>query len=233
MIKLYQELKEETQYKEKKLNDLKDQPPLNFDDHEESMSDQNYHVLTGLTRDQFNNLCSYIPSSGLRNSDIRTLRIAIAILLVKLRLGLNHQALCILFGLEEKKQISRILDSAYSALTQYFVLKHLGFGHITRTELIQKHTRSLAQKLLVDDDPTKAIIILDGIYICVQKSHNNVLQRRTYNVHKGKPFVKPMMIVSSDGYIITTLRPFFADGKNNDAEITKNALYNNVQGLQD
>ena len=86
---------------------------------------------------------------------------------------------------------------------------------------------------MVDDDPTKAIIILDGTYIYVQKSYNNVLQRRTYSVHKGKPLVKPMMIVSSDGYIIATLGPFFADGKNNDAEITKSLLYNNVQGLQD
>ena len=140
MIKLYQELKEEIRHKEKKLNDLKDQSSLNFDDHEESMSDQNYHVLTGLTRDQFNNLCSYIPSSGLRNSDIRTPRMAIAIRLVKLRLGLSYQALCTLFGLEEQKQISRILDSACSALTQYFVPKHLGFGHITRTTDTKAYT---------------------------------------------------------------------------------------------
>ncbi|CAF1173234.1 unnamed protein product [Didymodactylos carnosus] len=232
MIKLFQELKEQIQNKDKMLNNLKERPPLNLDNHEEPMSDNNYHVLTGLTRDRFNDLCSHIPPSSLRHSDIRTPRMAIAILLVKLRLDLSHQALCTLFGLEEKMQISRILDSTCSALGQYFVPKHLGFGHITRTDVIQKHTRPLAQQLLVDDDPTKAIIILDGTYVCIQKSHNNVLQRRSFSLHKGKPLVKPMMVVSSDGYIIAVLGPFFADGKNNDSEITKHLLYNNVQGFQ-
>ena len=51
MINLFQELKEKVKGKDKKLNNLKERPPLNFDDHEEPMSDHNYHVLTGLTRD--------------------------------------------------------------------------------------------------------------------------------------------------------------------------------------
>ena len=225
-------MKKEIRDKEKRLNNLKDRPPLNFDDHEEPMSDNNYYVLTGLTRDQFNDLCSYIPPCSLRYSDIRTPRMAIAILLVKLRLGLSHRALCTLFGLEDKMQISRILDSACSALTKYFVPKHLGFQHITRTDVILKHTRPLTQQLLADDDQMNAIIILDGTYVYIQKSYNNTLQRRTFSLHKGKSLVKPMMIVSSDGYIIAVLGPFFADGKNNDSEITKNLLYNNVQGFR-
>ena len=51
--------------------------------------------------------------------------------------------------------------------------------------------------------------------------------------HKGKPLVKPMMIVSSTGYIISVMGPFLGDGHNNDAEITKNMIYNNKQGLTD
>ncbi|CAF4545799.1 unnamed protein product, partial [Rotaria sp. Silwood2] len=86
LIKLFEELKKEIRDKEKKLNNLQDRPPLNFDDNEEPMSDNNYDVLTGLTRDQFNDLCSYMPPCSLRHSDIRTPRMAIAILLVKLRL---------------------------------------------------------------------------------------------------------------------------------------------------
>ncbi|CAF3322404.1 unnamed protein product [Rotaria sp. Silwood2] len=169
MIKLFQDIKDEIRNKEKKLNNEKDRSPLNFDDHEEPMSDQNYHVLTGLTRDQFSDLCSYVPPSSLRHTDVRTPRMAIAVLLVKLRLGLSHQALCTLFGLENKKQVTRILYSACSALAQYFVPKHLGFNHITRTDVIQKHTRPLAQQLLADNDPNKSIIILDGTYVYIQK----------------------------------------------------------------
>ena len=42
-----------------------------------------------------------------------------------------------------------------------------------------------------------------------------------------------MMIVSTDGYIISTIGPFLADRLNNDAEIVKNMVCNNQQGFMD
>ena len=84
------EMKEELKNKDSKTDELNQNPPLNFDDKETPMSDVNYRVLTGLTRDQFNNLCSEIPPLALRHTDIRTPRTAIACLLVKLRFGLSH-----------------------------------------------------------------------------------------------------------------------------------------------
>ena len=41
------------------------------------------------------------------------------------------------------------------------------------------------------------------------------------------------MIVSSTGHIISVMGPFLGDGRNNDAEITKNMIYNNKQGFTD
>ena len=190
-------------------------------------------MLTGLTRDQFNNLCSEIPPSALRHTNIRTPRTAIACLLVKLRLGLSHQTLCTLFSVEDKRKMSRILDSACTVITNYFVPKHLGFDHIERQQVVENHTRPLAKILLDDNDPNKVIVILDGTYCYIQKSTNNLLQRRTYSLPKGKPLVKPMMVVSSNGYIISTMGSFLADGRNNDAKITKNIIYNNKQGFTD
>ena len=160
---------------------------MHFDDYEEPMSDQNYHVLTGLTQDHFNDLCSYVLPYSLRHTDVRTPRMAIAVLLVKLRLGRSHQALWTLFGLENKKQVSRILESACSALTHHFVPKHLDCNYITRTDAIQKHTQPLVQQLLAENDPTKAIIILDEPYAYIQKDHIDILQRRTFSLYKGKP----------------------------------------------
>ncbi|CAF4651087.1 unnamed protein product [Rotaria sp. Silwood2] len=52
-------------------------------------------------------------------------------------------------------------------------------------------------------------------------------------MHKGRPLVKTMMIVSTDGYIVSMLGPYFADYKNNDAEITKNIIYNNKEDILD
>ncbi|CAF3400923.1 unnamed protein product, partial [Rotaria sp. Silwood2] len=116
LITILNEMKEELKNKDCKIHALNQNPPLNFDDDEAPMSDSNYHVLTGLTREQFNDLCSEIPPSALRDTDIRTPRTAIACLLVKLRLGLSHQALCTLFSVEDKRKMSRILDSACTAI---------------------------------------------------------------------------------------------------------------------
>ena len=42
-----------------------------------------------------------------------------------------------------------------------------------------------------------------------------------------------MMIVSTDGYIVSILDPYFAYYKNNDATITKNIIYNNKEDILD
>ena len=233
LLIMFNEMKQELKNKNSIINDLKHSPPLNFDDDGTFMSDKNCHVLTGLTRDQFNDLCTYIPSTALRTTDVRTPRMAVASLLVKLRLGVSHDTLCTLFGVDDKRRVSRILESANNALTQYFVPKYLGFHRITREQVLKQHTRPLAQQLLANDNPNKAIIILDGTYVYMQKSANNLLQRRTYSLHKDKSLVKPMMIVSTDGYIISVIGPYFADSKNSDAEITKNIIYNNKSDMLD
>ena len=72
IIKSFQELKQEIPDKEEKLNNSKVRLPLNFDDRGELMNDNNYHFLTGLSRDGFNDLCSYIPPFSLWHSDFRT-----------------------------------------------------------------------------------------------------------------------------------------------------------------
>jgi hypothetical protein len=101
MIQLFEQLKEQIRNRNKKINDIKQQSPLNFDDHKELMSDNNYHILTGLN---FNDLCSYISPFSLQHSNITTFRMIITILSVKLRLDLSHQALCTLFGLKQKSK---------------------------------------------------------------------------------------------------------------------------------
>ncbi len=92
------------------------------------------------------------------------------------------------------------------------------------------HTRSLATQLL-SDQLERAILILDGTYIYCPKSANNMLQRRTYSMRKDKPLVEPMLIVTITGYIVSCLGPYFADYKNNDAEITEHIIYNNKENI--
>ncbi|CAF1542029.1 unnamed protein product, partial [Rotaria sordida] len=78
LINLFADRNQELKNKDSKINELVSDPPLNFDDDEVPMPDKTYRVLTGLTRSQFDDLCSHIPSSTLRTTDVRTPRMAIA-----------------------------------------------------------------------------------------------------------------------------------------------------------
>ena len=53
-------------------------------------------------------------------------------------------------------------------LFEYFVPHFLGVEHIKRRDVIDLHTRPLASELLADE-PERAILILDGIYISISK----------------------------------------------------------------
>ena len=79
--------------------------------------------------------------------------------------------------------MSRILDSACTLITTYFVPKHLGFDHIERQQVVENHTRPLAKILLGDNDPNKVRVILDATYSYILKSTSNLLQQRTYSLH--------------------------------------------------
>ena len=92
------------------------------------------------------------------------------------------------------------------------------------------HTRPLAAQLLADH-PDCAILILDGTSIYCQKNANNMLQRRTYSMHKGRSLVKLMLVVTTTGYIVLCLGPYFADYQNNNAEITKYIIYSNKENI--
>ena len=50
-----------------------------------------------------------------------------------------------------------------------FVPQHLGFAHVSRDEIIQQHTRPLAQEMFSNIDSTSAILVLDGTYITSKK----------------------------------------------------------------
>jgi hypothetical protein len=116
---------------------------------------------------------------------------------------------------------------------QNFVPKHLGFQHISHQELCLHHTTPIAKKLFTsDDNPDQAVLILDGTYIYIQKSHDYEFQRLSYSLHKNRPLVKPMMVVASDGYILNVMGPYVADYHNNDASITKHMLSQNAEDIQ-
>lgn len=48
--------------------------------------------------------------------------------------------------------------------------------------------------------------VADGTYIYTQKSSNYRFQRRSFSIHKGRPLVKLMILVSTTGYILLSYK---------------------------
>lgn len=195
---------------------------LNFDN-PAVLTSEDYFTLTGLNKEQFQDLSSSLRS--LHNSKVRSIRTCIASCLMKLRTGLSNKVISVLLGLEEA-QIQRSIASVRKALMNDFVPLHLGFEHISHDEFCRRHTTETASKLF-GTNINDAITVLDGTYIYIQKSADYSFQRRSYSIHKNRPLLKPMMIVGTDGYILDVIGPYFADCHNNDAAITKHLLLTN------
>ena len=140
---------------------------FSFDDPRD-LNDDEYCLLTSLSRDNFNELAEIISSSAMRNSCNRSIRTAIGIYLCKLRLGLSNRLLACMFQLPDKRAVSRIIDSARQAILKDFVLYNLGFEHITRRDVIDHHTTTIARELMCGDSFNTAIVVIDGTYIYIQ-----------------------------------------------------------------
>ncbi|CAF1143881.1 unnamed protein product, partial [Didymodactylos carnosus] len=121
-------------------------PPLDFNDHFRH-TDAEYYMLAGINKVNFEHLCATV---NMRNTDNRSLSMAVGCLLVKLRLGEPNTVLATLFSFSDKRTVGHILDRARIALLRDFVPDNLGFQHITRDQVINEHTRSLVKQLLCD-----------------------------------------------------------------------------------
>ena len=185
---------------------------FDFDD-PASLDDQDYKTMTGLNHgivfyivfihyltqflhvlDNFNNLLDQLTS--MRNTRVRSIRVALAVFLVKLRLGLSNRVLACLLQLNCKRTFSRICHQMQTALTKEFVPKYLRFRHMDRSTVLSQHQLVIAPELLIDG-PNQVVLIADGTYMYCEKSSSNEFQRRTYSSHKHRHLVKPMIITAS------------------------------------
>ncbi|CAF4440187.1 unnamed protein product, partial [Rotaria magnacalcarata] len=204
---------------------------FSFDDPRD-LNDDEYCLLASLSRDNFNDFVQIVSSSTIRPSCNRSIRTAVGIYLYKLRLGISNRLLACMFQIADKRTVSRIINSARQAIVKSFVPDNLGFGHVTREDVIGRHTTIIARELMCGGDSTDtAIIIIDGTYLYIQKSRNNEFQRKTFNLYKKRSLLKPMMIVTTTGYIVACIGQFMSDFNNNDAAIMKDILLRNTDNI--
>lgn len=186
-------------------------------------------TMTGLHKQQLLDLFQYVKPH-IRSTPAREPLTTLVIFLMKMKSGISNSLLSALFSIS-KSCVRRAIRTVRQTLMLSFVDEHLGFQHVTREKVISDHTTVLAKSLFTENDD-QVIIVLDGTYIFIQKSNHHLFQRRSYSVHKGRPLVKPMVIVSTTGYFISVLGPYLADGKNNDASILEHILRTNVESIK-
>ncbi|CAF3025401.1 unnamed protein product, partial [Rotaria sp. Silwood2] len=199
-------------------------------DHPITMSDIDCYNLTGISKLNFEHLIELLADSNIKHSSNRSFRNAVGLFLTKLRLGLSNKVLTTIFQFSNPEAVSRTLAAVRQAMLSNFVPRYLGFNHISRQSVIHNHSSPLATRLLTEQ-PNTAVLVIDGTYLYLQKSRNNELQRRTYNIHKHRSLVKPMLITTTTGYIVAAYGPYLSDSSNNDAAMQKDILINNKDGI--
>ena len=145
---------------------------FNFDD-PRGLSDDEYLLLTSLSKDDFNELIEIVSSASIHNSSNRSIKTAIDIYLCKLCLGLSNRLLAYMFQLTDKRIVSKTINSARQAISKNSVPYNLGFKHVTRQDVVDSRTTIIARQLMCDDDASNtAIVVTDGTYVYVQVRNN-------------------------------------------------------------
>lgn len=180
----------------------------------------------GLTHNGFEQVIRETPSLALEERQPNT---ALAIFLMKLRTGESNERLSVLFRMS-RPVLERKINTVRKCLLQDFVPRHLGLDHISRNEVVAK-ALSLPNGLYGNPDAPlqerKAIVVIDGTYIYIQKSSNFLFQRKTYSLHKYANLLKPFLIVCCDGYIIDVTGPHAAT--TSDATIMRELINENEE----
>ena len=113
-----------------------------------------------------------------------------------MRHGLSNPLLGTLFFLRSQRSVSRIIHQIRQRLIKDFVPNHIGLSRIQREAVIHKHTTAIANELLTHK-ADQVCLVMDGTYLCIQKSSVRAFQHQTYSVHKHRNLIKPMIICTT------------------------------------
>ncbi|KAH0539991.1 hypothetical protein KQX54_010902 [Cotesia glomerata] len=209
---------------------------VNFD-YIDSMTDDDIHKWTSLTKEQFQDLLGRLKY--LQEQEKRHLETALALYLGKLRTGESDERLTDIFAVGSRRTSERLMSKTRTALYLDCVPVYIGFDNSDRERILERSTvtarfdnsdrerileRSTvtARKLFFNEGTNAAIVIWDGTYILIQKSNDYSFQRASYSQQKHRPLLKPMLYITPSGYIIDIFGPYPAN--QNDASIMKQIL---------
>jgi hypothetical protein len=215
LIKLKSELINEIYSDQQKIKNLtskssnkKNIVKLNLkkDDVSDIPSDQMYD-LTGLTRINFIDLYDKLKGKWKHEFCLKNI---LFFYLMRLRLGLTSKKITSIFPIASQTTMYRHIKKLKEFLMKNFVEQNLGIDHITRRMIQLRHTTQIS-KTIFESDEDSIITVWDGTYVYIQKSSNYSFQRQTYSMHKNRPLVKMMMIVTTTGILFSIFILFLID----------------------
>jgi len=98
---------------------------------------------------------------------------------------------------------------------------------------MQRHVTDFANTLYNQEpEIPRAIIVIDGKHIEVPRNSNFRVMRQSFCGFKHYFLLKPIMLVAPNGYILDVHGPYSSDSRNNDANILRDQLRDDIGGLR-
>lgn len=181
------------------------QKPSIYDFGSNSVPENKFETLLGVTKPAFNELCSYM-SPEMRNTSERSIPNAVAMMLMLLRTGCTQELLAYCFETEQRV-VSDAINAVSTLLDKKFVPENLGIHHVTLEEVTENHGRETFRHALNLSEGTP-LIIADGGYVYIQKPSNLEDQRTSWSDQKKRNFFRFMLTVLPSGHILDAQGPF-------------------------
>ena len=162
-------------------------------------SDEEFKILTSLTKAQFHELFAYCGRVQDNNFFRYVNKKDVITFLCKLRQGLSDEFLRVIFHYSPRQAVSMAIANVRKSLKEHFTPQNVGFEAITRQEYIDRHVTPFANELY-NPEPglPRAIACVDGTYSYIDKSSNFRALRQSFCLHKGRHLVKSALIVAPD-----------------------------------
>lgn len=158
------------------------------------------YLLIGLSETDFYELLESLPSLEHALKSKKKSMLALQMFLMRIRTGdflYRNRNVFNVFRHTQKKY----RDTVRNSFESDFLPLHLGIQNFTRVFLIKNNSK-MAEKLYLGDLNNKVILVADATYIYFNKSQNYSLQRDTYSDQKKRNFIKPMVLVTTNGLIV-------------------------------
>lgn len=174
-------------------------------------------MRTGLTMMDFHKLLSDVPALELQFQSANKASDALFYVSNEMRTGASDDSI---LTLDEAHWREKLKLYCIEILVRDFVPNSINYSRSRQD--IQSHCSTLSKSLFCESDENAITLIWDGTYIYIEKSHSHKFQKDSYPSHKKRNYLKPMMVVATDGTIIAVIGPFKAT--DNDASIAKQIL---------